>query len=669
MNIRINKLTLTNFKCFRYKEFTFTDYIVNISGRNGSGKTTIADAVLYCLFGKNSQGQTNFDLKTHDEQGEVIPHLDHSVEMVLDVDGVHNTLKRTLKEKWVKRRGTSEHVFAGNDFEYMVNGDAVTASDYKKYIASLISEDVFRTITNPTYFPSLKWQAQRDFLSKLAGNISPESVAGNDQDLLSFIKTLEQNGNDITAYRKHLSYQIKQVKEKIDKIPVRLEELTKAMPEKADWNTVLKEYDDAAIQVNDIRKKIAEATAGNTSDVKRAELRKQLNELSKQQEWLENNIRESIRESQRDLDRCISNSRKEFAETNRTIVDLGSKIASYDRLVERCNETLKQCESDADDIRREWKDNEAARLVIPDNATVCPTCGQPLPQDQVEALVEKIKLSFSEKKKLTKERLTERAAKVKQLMADAEAKINEYHEQKKEDEANLKNLKESLNAIQKQLHACASDKVPSFDDTCKNDLQYVDVLRKIESVKSELENITTDEDSKQLVEGLKIKEEEYITRIKELSEQLASKSQYDRISEMIDDVKKEESQFIATLSELEQQEDIAIQYQDRQNSLLEESINKHFKLVQWKLFRTVVNGGDSYQEPYCECYVDGTAYHDGLNQAAQINAGLDICETLSKINDAYAPIIVDNAESNLNIYQTTGQQLRLIVSDNDLRVF
>ena len=79
MNIRIVKLELTNFKCFTHKEFTFDNNVTTIRGRNGAGKTTVADAILWCLFGKNSQGQSDFDLKTHDENGKPIPNLDHSV--------------------------------------------------------------------------------------------------------------------------------------------------------------------------------------------------------------------------------------------------------------------------------------------------------------------------------------------------------------------------------------------------------------------------------------------------------------------------------------------------------------------------------------------------------------------------------------------------------------
>jgi hypothetical protein len=62
------------------------------------------------------------------------------------------------------------------------------------------------------------------------------------------------------------------------------------------------------------------------------------------------------------------------------------------------------------------------------------------------------------------------------------------------------------------------------------------------------------------------------------------------------------------------------------------------------------------------------AYHDGLNQAARLNAGLDIINTLCKHYDVYAPIVVDNSESNLNILDTDSQQIRLEVFDSELQI-
>jgi hypothetical protein len=153
-----------------------------------------------------------------------------------------------------------------------------------------------------------------------------------------------------------------------------------------------------------------------------------------------------------------------------------------------------------------------------------------------------------------------------------------------------------------------------------------------------------------------------------LQQQLATRQQYDKIVGLIDGINADEKALVRQLSELEKKEDLARRYQNRQNAILEERINEHFSLVKWKMFRTVNNNGDPFDEPYCECYVDGVAYHDGLNQAARLNAGLDIINTLCKHYFVSAPILLDNAESTINIIQTIGQQIRLLVSDCDLTI-
>ena len=361
MNIYIKKLELTNFKCFRHKEFMFDSDVTTIRGRNGVGKTTIADAILWCLFGKNAQGQADFDLKTHDENGKPIPNLDHSVEMVLTTNAITGpneiTLKRTLKETWVKKRGSEEQVFKNNTTEYLVNGEVTTATDYKKYISELVSEDVFRAITSPFCFPSFKWQLQRDFLSNLAGDISPESIAGADEEIKELIGTLGEE--DIIAYRKHLSYQIKKIKDSLDKIPVRLEEQNKALPEKLDWSALEVQSDSVSRQLKDIEQKILAIKSGNGDDIKKEELRKKLDELHKSKSEIEKQTRSTLFNKEQILLHDITEAGIKFNSLLNTQRDLENQIQSFDTLSKRCRETAEETfKSEQTYIREHWKETQ-----------------------------------------------------------------------------------------------------------------------------------------------------------------------------------------------------------------------------------------------------------------------------------------------------------------------
>ena len=94
--IRIFSLYLLNFKGVRELMVDMSAREVIISGRNGSGKSTIFDAFTWLLFGKDSQGRETFDYKTLDEDGKPIPKLPHEVSGTLDVDGETITLTRRI---------------------------------------------------------------------------------------------------------------------------------------------------------------------------------------------------------------------------------------------------------------------------------------------------------------------------------------------------------------------------------------------------------------------------------------------------------------------------------------------------------------------------------------------------------------------------------------------
>jgi exonuclease SbcC len=105
MNIILKAMSLINFKGIRNAEFNFNTTTNNISGDNATGKTTIVNAFLWCLFGKDIEDRKDFEIKTYDKEGKIIERLEHSVELVLDVDSKEITLKRVLSEKWQKREG------------------------------------------------------------------------------------------------------------------------------------------------------------------------------------------------------------------------------------------------------------------------------------------------------------------------------------------------------------------------------------------------------------------------------------------------------------------------------------------------------------------------------------------------------------------------------------
>lgn len=676
MKIEIRKLELTNFKCFRHKEISFDQDVTTIRGRNGVGKTTIADAILWCLFGKNAAGQATFDLKTHDADGKPIPNLDHSVEMVLHIDTILEdkdfekdvTLKRTLKETWVKKRGSEEMVFKNNTTEYFVNGEAYTAKDYEKYISSLIPEETFRAITNPQYFPSLKWQVQREFLTKMVGEIEPEYIAGQDDDLVALVHLLDNSNDDIISYRKHLSYKIKGIKDKLDKIPVRLEEQNKALPEKLDWDKIQSEAAAAKVEHDRISDEIIRIKSGNGGDVLREQIRTDIKVVQQNIDKIEDTERKAYSLRRQDHDNKIAEAQRKFNSLITTQKDLELQLQSFDTLKKRIQETLNQCERDAEKIREEWAHNLSRTIKFREEDSICPTCNQYLPKEQVAEKYRIAEENLNADKARIKQELTEKANKVKATRAEAEKELQGFDDTKAQAEKNLADVKEQINVAFSDKAKLEKEQILSYEQALAESKEYQELLQQRDEFRKKLDSVGIDEEATAKIADLEAKMVECADVLQQLNTQLATRTQHDKILALIDGINEEQKDLVKQLSELERKEDVARRYQDRQNAILESRINEHFSLVKWRMFRTVNNGGDPFDEPFCECYVDGVAYHDGLNQAARLNAGLDILNALCKHYNVSAPIVIDNSESSLKILETVGQQLRLEVFDSDLQI-
>lgn len=671
MNIRISRLSMTNYKCFREKELNLDEDIITIRGRNGAGKTTIADAILFCLFGKNSEGQSDLELFKTRENGQVVHNLDCSVEIRLALfrkeDGAENqtvTLRRSIKEVWIKKRGSEESVFKNNTVEYFVNGESYTKTDYEKYIASLVDERVFRAITNPNYFPSLKWQDQRKFLTAMVGDIVPEEVA-NTEELAKLVMSLDDTNVDVEAYLKHLKYQIKQIKDKLDKIPVRLEEQNKALPERLDWEKLQVECDAVSQQLKDLEEKITSIKIGDGADLKRKQVHKMIDDLSRTKKDIEDKLSQKVLEAKKTKNDIVSNLSLKFNEhvNNQRLME--QTIEADKKMIERCKQSIKECDQELERLRLAWP---TRKFVFDSKMEICPTCGQPLPPDMLNERKSRLRDNFNKELEAEKQSLRDKAAKVKQTKADSEAELKSCEDKLASDTESLTQIKEVINNIFADKAKEEKAPIPVLDELLAADLEYQEAVKKITEYEEKLNSITDSDDNREQLAALEQQKSTYTERLSLITQQLAMKMPYERGISLIEGIKAEQVELVKQLSELEKKEDIARQYQFRQNQLLEERINKHFSLVQWKLFRTVNNGGDSFEEPFCECYVNGIPYHAGLNQACRLNAGLDICEALCRFYKVSAPIVIDNAESNLNIYQTTGQQIRLQVFDSELNL-
>src|SRR5690606_2143404 len=223
-NIFLKTLTLINFKGAKHISIDFED-VTNIYGANGTCKTTIFDAFTWLLFGKDSQDRKDFDIKPIDSTGNTIQKIENEVEGVLIVNGDPLTIKRIHREKWVKKRGSSDSEFAGNETVYFWDEVPMQAKEFTAKINDLLDESVFKLISNPLAFNNLKWQDRRKVLTDIARTITVDYVANGLEHILQLTEK-----KTIRELQLENSHKVKKVKEELKQIPTRIDEVQKSKP-------------------------------------------------------------------------------------------------------------------------------------------------------------------------------------------------------------------------------------------------------------------------------------------------------------------------------------------------------------------------------------------------------------------------------------------------------
>jgi hypothetical protein len=150
-------------------------------------------------------------------------------------------------------------------------------------------------------------------------------------------------------------------------------------------------------------------------------------------------------------------------------------------------------------------------------------------------------------------------------------------------------------------------------------------------------------------------------KLAEIDKIIAGRDLALRQKQRIAELEADEKRLAVEYSELDKVAFLIDEFIKHKVELLSEEINNHFKYAKFKLFDIQINGGIA---ECCEVTFKGVEYSD-LNNAARISIGIDVINTLCKLNDKYAPIIVDNSESITSIPQATSQMICLTVSADD----
>ena len=634
--IKIQRLTLDNFKCHKHLKLDFLGRNAVLYGDNATGKTSIYDAFCWLLFGKDSQGQSDekaFCIKPLAPDGEVRDHSAiTSVKAELTVDEVPVSLERTFHEVWTTRRGSAESVYSGNTSEYFVNGVPCKKNEYERRIAEFINEDVFLLLTDLHYFPEkMKWQDRRAVLFEISGVYTDAEIMDTDS---KFAPLKEAMGNlTIDDYGKKISSEKRGLTGIRDELPARMDELQR--------------------QIADM-----EALDFHAAEAEKLELEQEKERLSVSLLALKNDSaisekRNEISSAQLELDRLEAENqayRREQMQKQpdtdgiaRSIAHIRKRISSCQDQIKSCNAKIDQYDRDIDQCREHWINTSAKQFSI----KICPTCGQNLPEDKQE----EAKKQFDVQKQDRLDEIVRTADKMKNARMDALERIEDL-------KSELSGLEDDAEKNEKMLADAKAETVVVLDIKDYAGIRE-NLLDRINSLKSECEHLvkSTEPEQEKLAKRIRVIE-------KEISEKMSIMARQQLITDgkaRIEELRKNARETASKLESIASMQYLIEEYTRYKAGFVENSINSRFKRAKFRLFRNQANGG---VEDRCDVTYNGVPY-GSMNNGMKINVGVDIINTLSDCYGANVPLFVDNAESVTALDYSGAQIIKLVVSEDD----
>jgi DNA repair exonuclease SbcCD ATPase subunit len=633
MEIRLNAIALNNFKGVKDLALEFDGGNAVIYGTNATGKTTVYDAFLWLLFGKDSLGRTDFDIKALDAEGNPVSGLDHSVEAVLSLDGKPIALKKTYKEKWTKRRGSAKSEFSGHTTDYHIDGVPVTKTAFAAKIDAIVDEETFKLLTSARYFnEGLAWQKRREILLNVCGDVSDKDVIAANKDLAKLAGILGERSLD--DHRKVIAEARKKINGELMQIPVRLDELDKSMPDITgiDREAVRKEIHDRKQAKAALEKEKGVVENGGQT----AGLYRKLDEVNAE-------IQKNNTAADKEREERLAPAMEESARLQKSIEEADEALRRLFRERDADAEKLPLLEKEIKAQRNLWHEVNNARH---EGETVCPTCGQDLPCEAVKAAVEKHNAWKAEK--------------LKEIQARGKALAKEVEDIKtrniglcEEIEANERKIGELLKL--KQACNTEAEKIRGLQP------DNAELLRKKADLEARIESAGAGE-NKQAVQDLEAGIAREETRIEEAGALLAKLDQAEAGRKRRNELLASEKRLAKEFEDLEHELYLCDQFIRTKVDLLESRINSRFLFTRFKLFEEQINGGVTET---CVAMFGGVPY-PSLNNAARINVGLDILNTLSGHYGVAAPVFVDNAEAVVDLAHIDAQTIKLVVSaDHD----
>lgn len=624
--MKLTQLNLQNFKGIEFGDFRFTNNTI-IRGDNATGKTTVFDALCWLLFGKDSLDRADFQIKTL-KNGEPVHNVNHMVQAAFDnEDGTGFTLKRIYREKYSNPRG-GEVKLTGHTTDYFINDVPSKEKEYKAFINNMINEDVFKLITNPLFFnEQYTWQNRRKLLLEMCGDVDDASVINSKDELKRLTELL--NGRSVDEQRKIIASKKTAINKELDMIPVRIDEAVKCKPTPLEAEQKLKDdiatIETAIKQLEEDKSVIVNGLDGAERTAKIREVKRKLADRKSQ-----------LMNEHTDKERRLKH------EYKLSLVQLQMAESERDRYKDReyeLDSQIKQEEARIEKLQSEFDKFNQSQF----DDELCPTCGQPYPAEK-RAELEAI---FNTQKATNLEEW-------QKLIDSAKALRQNYIEQKEIMQVKVDGMSSQIEELSntKDTKQKAMNEVGEVD--LDNDVQVNDLKAELFMLELDEDN-TSDDQLKRIDSELS----ELADKRSTLQTELTKYDVIRDITKRINELEQEQQRLINEKNLVDETAFLLDEFVKAKVEMLEDTINKHFTITTFKMANVLVNGS---VEDCCETMVDGVPYRS-LNNAARINAGIDIINALTKFYNVTTPVFIDNAEAVTKFVNCNSQTIKLIVDE------
>ena len=658
--VTLKKLSVENYKKFEAREFDFAGR-TEVSGRNRQGKTSLMDAYFDVLTGKLADGTLPNNIRRKVDGEEVDDPVVR--ELVIDVDGTEYVVQKKTK------KGKSS-----NTVEYYVNGIKRNKTEYMEILKRIADPDTIAMCSNARVFLNEIQKATakaRETLGGIAG--FSESQFRAEHPEYEWIKNEGVEGDSIEEILKARRRDLRKAKSDVDDIA---KQIRKEQGRQVECDETLPAQRDDLLDLLKENEKQEEVLCNASREYDRISI--ELAGLKRSRDALVEKAGKTAREKH---DRITSllytlKSDKKNAENKLRLAEMDLEHAN--KGIERHKAALAQAKKKyTEALKEKWGGDTELTAIRGEEfdpaLAICPTCGQTLPEEQVETA--KRKFEFNKQSRISK-KLGEKEqfeknkrTKLEQITEDgneASEGLKTENETKKEAETVIEATKKEITSLALEIAETEKEaEKPIPEPDMSGDEEYKAVCDKISALEESLNGIGNGENDRILLSNnrhsLEAKLRDIEAKIKTQTARLEEKANN---LEVLHEEQKKLSQKQANI---QQKVDQLTEYSIEKNKALAAVINPHFKHFQFQ-FLDYTQDGEPLET--CRMICNGIDYANGLNHSDRILCDIDLVMGLQEMNDLRLPVWVDDTESinSDRITELDTQMILLKVSDGELKV-